>query len=243
MRLPSCVCDPTQSAGTGGHGRSSPEIDIIEGSVSAISDKTSVGVVSQTYQIAPFDDFYEPNYAFAEIYNDSITTMNTYTGGPYQQAVSGLTTLNNEWYQYPKSTNGEFQTYAFEYTPGSTSSSMIQWYVGGEANWKLTAPAIGPNGNIKSRPISEEPMSIIMNLGLSSSFAYIDWADLKFPAVMKIDYVRIYQSGTPSVTCDPAGWETTDYIARHPQAYQNYNVTLWEAAGYSKPKNSLMDTC
>lgn len=199
--------------------------------------------MSQTYQIAPFDDFYYPNYAFVEIYNDSLTTMNTYTGGPYQQAFSAVSTLNNDWYETPTSGSGDFQTYAFEYVPGETTSSMIQWSVGGEPLWKLQAAALGPNGNIGARPISEEPMSIILNLGLSDSFAYIDWEQLDFPFVMKIDYVRIYQSGTASVTCDPPGWETTDYIANHPDAYTNSNITSWADAGYDRPKNSLMDGC
>lgn len=243
MRLPSCVCDLSDSAGTSKHGRSSPEIDVIEASVATLTDQTEIGVVSQTYQVAPFDDFYYPNYAFVEIYNDSVTTMNSYTGGPYQQAFSGLTTLNNEWYETPETGTGEFQTYAFEYVPGTGSSSMIQWYVGGEPLWKLQAAALGPNGNIGSRPISEEPMSIIMNLGLSDSFAYIDWQALQFPFVMKIDYVRIYQSGSASVTCDPTGWETTQYIADHPAAYTNSNITLWEDAGYTRPNNKLMDGC
>lgn len=243
MRLPSCICNASESAGTYGYGCSSPEIDIIEASVGTITDGTDVGVVSQTYQLAPFDDFYEPNYAYVEIYNDSITTMNSYTGGPYQQAFSGVSTLNNQWYQDVTSGTSQFQTYSFEYVPGSSSSSMIQWNIGGEPVWKLQASSLGPNGNIASRPISEEPMSIIMNLALSNSFAAIDWPELQFPAVMKIDYVRIYQSGTSSVTCDPLGWETTQYIADHPAAYTNPNVTLWADAGYTKPKNRLMNGC
>lgn len=82
MRLPSCVCDKSQSIGDG-HGRSAPEIDIIEASVAAVSDSSIVGVVSQTFQVAPFDEFYEPDFQFVEIYNDTITTMNDYKGGMY----------------------------------------------------------------------------------------------------------------------------------------------------------------
>lgn len=243
MRLPSCVCDRSESAGTGSYGRSSPEIDIIEASVGGITDGREVGVVSQTFQLAPFDDFYEPNYKYVEIYNDSITTMNTYTGGPYQQAFSGVSTLNNQWYQNPTSGAGRFQTYGFDYVPGTSPDSMIQWYVGDEPVWKLQASSLGPNGNIGARPISEEPMSIIMNLAISQSFANVLFAELQFPAIMKIDYIRIYQSGTSSVTCDPSGWETTDYIAKHPAAYNNVNVTRWADAGYDMPKNKLMHGC
>lgn len=243
MRLPACLCDRTQAPGSVSHGRSAPEIDVFEASVGTFTDGTTNGVVSQSYQIGPFDDYYQPNYQFSEIYNDTLTTLNSYTGGPYQQAISGVTALNNQWYQYPAATANQFQTYAFEYTPGGTSSSNIQWYVADEPVWKMHVATLGANGNIAARTISEEPMALVMNLAMSQSFAYIDWASLVFPAVMKIDYVRIYQSGPASVTCDPPGWETTDYIANHPNAYTNKDVTSWEAAGYSKPLNSFMNTC
>lgn len=125
--------------------------------------------------------------------------------GPFQQAFSGLSTLNNQWYQTPPSGDGQFQTYAFNYIPGSSSSSMIEWYVGDTPLWKLQAASLGATGNIGQRPIAEEPMSIIMNLALSESFAKIEWTKLQFPSVMKFDYIRIYQD-TESITCDPPGW-------------------------------------
>ncbi|CCG85039.1 protein of unknown function [Taphrina deformans PYCC 5710] len=243
MRLPSCLCNPEEAPGSVSHARSAPEIDVFEASVGEFTDGTTNGIVSQSYQIGPFDDYYQPNYEFSEIYNDTLTTLNSYTGGPYQQALSGVTALNNQWYQYPAATADKFQTYAFEYVPGGTTSSSVRWYVGGEAVWKMNAATLGANGNIAARTITEEPMAIVMNLAMSQSFAYIDWASLVFPAIMKIDYVRIYQSGTASVTCDPPGWETTDYIANHPNAYTNKDVTSWEAAGYSKPLNKLMNGC
>lgn len=88
--------------------------------------------------------------------------------------------------------------------------------------------AIGPNGNISQRDISREPMSIVLNLGFSTSWTYIDWSllgwvihrsegpsraqdtdtsvrpKLEEGVTMYIDYVRIYQEeGKESVTCDP----------------------------------------
>lgn len=70
-------------------------------------------------------------------------------------------------------------------------------------------------------------MSIVLNLGMSYSWSEI-WMDkLKFPTVMHIDYVRLYQKpGQESVTCDPPGYPTTDYIAKHPKAYRNKNATV-----------------
>src|SRR5947199_248839 len=72
-----------------------------------------VGIASQSAQLAPFDIWYQPNYGkislapmlsytnlitfqhidFIEVYNRSITQMNAYRGGAYQQALSGVTTL------------------------------------------------------------------------------------------------------------------------------------------------------
>ena len=61
---------------------------------------------------------------------------------------------------------------------------------------------------------------------------------------MRVDYVRWYQKkGQEMVTCDPPGYETTEYIANHPAAYNNPNYTKWEDAGYDWPKNTLMNGC
>ncbi|KAK7680656.1 hypothetical protein QCA50_016221, partial [Cerrena zonata] len=79
-----------------GQGRGAPEIDILEGEVDT---NKLFGVASQSYQIAPYDIWYYPDYNFVSIHNPDITTMNTYTGGPLQQAVSGTTTLNTDWYE------------------------------------------------------------------------------------------------------------------------------------------------
>ena len=76
-------------------------------------------------------------------------------------------------------------------------------------------------------------MSLVMNFGMSTGFAPVDLVNLAplMPAVMRFDYVRIYQdpsAPTPqSVTCDPPGMETTSYIAKHLEAYTNTNKTHW----------------
>jgi hypothetical protein len=52
-------------------------------------------------------------------------------------------------------------------------------------------------------------------------------ADLVFPTIMHIDYVRIYQkAGQENITCDPPGYPTTEYIKNHPVAYMNPNLTV-----------------
>lgn len=160
---------------------------------------------------------------FIEVYDPTITQMNEYRGGKYQQALSGLTVLNNNWYD-----GNQYQTYAFEYTTGSDGN--VLWYVGNQKTWKLDARAMGPNGNIGARIIPEEPMSIIMNFGMSPSFALVDLPGLNklLPATMRFDYVRIYQDPDKEmVTCDPPGYPTTEYINNHLDSYLDPNKTAW----------------
>ena len=162
-----------------------------------------------------------------EVYDDSITFLNSYQGAPFQQALSGLTNLNNDWY------NGkDYATYSYYYEPGA--SGQITWGVADEAVWKLDARSIGPNGNVGQRVIPMEPMAVVMNFGMSTGFSALNLTGIAttLPATMRFDYVRIYQpAGSTSVTCDPSGYETTEYIENHIDAYTNPNKTQW----YVKP--------
>ena len=236
QRLPSCSC-AGEDHPTPGTGRGAPEIDIAE--ISGDWGGHGWGVATQSYQVAPFDIWYYPNYDFMETPNYNLSYVNTYTGGPYQQAVSTTSMLNNAWYD-----GNEYQRYSFEYSPGSDESAYVAWVIGDDETMKFDARAVGPNGNIGQRLIAEEPMSLILNLGFSHSWVDIDFAALKFPTVLRVDYVRWYQKEDEQmVTCDPPGYETTEYIANHPAAYNNPNFTHWEDAGYARPRNTLMDGC
>jgi len=54
---------------------------------------------------------------------------------------------------------------------------------------------------------------IIANLGFSPNFGGIDFDKVKFPATMKIDYVRVYQpSNARNIGCDPEDAPTMTYI-------------------------------
>lgn len=234
QKLSSCTCkgEDHPNAGTG---RGAPEIDILEASV---DPNNRIGVVTQSFQVAPFDIFYRPNSNFMAMPDYDTTQMNTYCGGPFQQAVSATTLLNNSWYD-----GTAYQKYAFEYIPG-TSTGKIAWYVGENPSFIMDGRAIGPNGNIAARQVSEEPMSAILNLGLSNSWSEVLIGDLKFPTIMHIDYVRIYQKpGQTSVTCDPPGYPTTEYIKEHGVAYNNPNLTSWSETGYPWPKNKVVTGC
>ncbi|OMP85428.1 Beta-glucan synthesis-associated protein KRE6 [Diplodia seriata] len=222
MRLPACTCDGEDHPNQG-KSRSAPEIDVIEASNAPLASGDYIGVVSQSCQLAPFDIWYQPDYDFFEVYDHSITEINSYAGGPYQQAISGLSNLNNDWYD-----GNAYQKYAFDYTPGD--SGFVTWFVGDEPMWTLDARAIGPNGNVAQRVIPEEPMSLIINFGMSDSFSAINLTGIAstLPATMRIDYIRIYQDeDNELMTCDPPGYPTTDYIASHPEPYSNINLTRW----------------
>ncbi|KAL8762184.1 MAG: hypothetical protein Q9184_001781 [Pyrenodesmia sp. 2 TL-2023] len=245
MRLPACTCDGEDHPSPG-KSRSAPEIDVIEASVATLGPPGSTnmnGVVSQSCQIAPFDIFYQPNTDFMEIYDHAVTELNSYQGGVFQQALSGLTNVNNAWYD-----GKGYQKYDFYYTPGKTGE--IIWSVADKPVWKLDARALGPNGNVGQRTIPQEPMALVMNFGMAAGFSALNLTGLtaSMPATMRFDYVRIYQDpDSKSMTCDPPGYPTTDYIRSHPKAYANPNITHWEsgpgAAGYKWPKNTLVDGC
>ncbi|CCH60253.1 hypothetical protein TBLA_0C04560 [Henningerozyma blattae CBS 6284] len=238
QRLSVCTCDGEDHPNQG-TGRGAPEIDIIEGE----ADTTlGVGIASQSMQIAPFDIWYIPDYDFVEIYNFTVTTMNTYCGGPFQQAVSAVSTLNTTWYQFGPQA-GYYQKYAIELL-NDDEEGYCRWFVGDNPTFTIHAKALHPNGNIGWRRISKEPMSIIMNLGISNNWAYIDWQSIYFPVTMSIDYVRIYQpNNSVSITCDPKDYPTYDYIQDHIVAYTNPNLTSWSSTGFEMPKNILTGNC
>ena len=218
QKLPSCTC-PGEDHPTPGTGRGAPEIDVFEGSA---DPNLRLGVITQSYQLAPYDIWYQPNYDYLHIRDYNTTQLNSYCGGPFQQAISGQTALNNSWYD-----GINYQKYGFEYTPGVGRDSQISWFVGEDVSFGMNGHAIGPNGNVGARVVSEEPMSMVLNLGFSNSWTGIDIGALRFPTMMRVDYVRWYQkAGQHSVTCDPPGYETTEYIMKHPNAYHNYNLTV-----------------
>lgn len=219
MRLPSCTC-PGEDHPSPGTGRGVPEIDIAEVSVSYLGEK--LPVATQSYQVAPFDIWYYPDYNFTAFPDHRLSYLNTYTGGAYQQAISTTTNLNHDWYD-----GKAYQRFSYEYVPGEGEHAYINWKLGGQTMFHLDGRAIGPNGNIQTRQISQEPMSLIINLGISNSWTLINWEELVFPTVLRVDYVRYYQKkGETMVTCDPPGFETTKYIEEHLDAYMNPNLKV-----------------
>lgn len=69
MRLPACTCKGEDHPSPG-KSRSAPEIDALEGSIIYLGpgQTNPVGSISQSYQIAPFDIWYQPNYGEYDAY-------------------------------------------------------------------------------------------------------------------------------------------------------------------------------
>ncbi|KAG8972454.1 hypothetical protein FRC05_010047 [Tulasnella sp. 425] len=241
QRLSACTCPGSDHPGPSvSKGRGAPEIDIIEAETNLKNWRCQA---SQSMQLAPYDSNWSWDNSVSTIYNDSATEFNTYKGGQYQEAVSALTDCGITAY------NGTaYQTYGFEYwsDPKNRGNGYVTWAMEGKPSWTLPASAIAADAavGVSDRIISEEPMSIALNLGLAPTFQQQDWKNLRFPARMYVDYVRVYQrKGHENIGCDPKDYPTADYINRHINAYTNPNLTIWSQAGYTFPRNSKYDGC
>jgi beta-glucanase (GH16 family) len=239
QRLSSCTCPGQDHPGPNLQtGRGVPEIDIFETQVDV---SVFEGQVSQSFQVAPYNYQYQfTSTSPATTVQGSQTQFNSYKGGVYQQAASAITYIDSANY------NGQgYAKYAYEWwsNPSNRPEGYIQWYSEGQETWKITAASIGADSTaeISSRLIPEEPMYIILNLGLAPSFQAQDFMHMQFPSEMYIDYVRVYQrEGIPNgLTCDPPNRPTADYINNHLNAYTNPNITTWSQAGYNFPTNTL----
>ena len=214
MRTPACTCPGEDHPGPDRNmGRSAPELDILE----AQNSLGRTGHTSQSLQVAPFDMDYAWDNNSATIYDTQYATeFNDYTGGVYQEAVSGLTTIPSD--AYVKAPGARYVTFGVEYAPDFdfNGSGSITWYMDGQPTWGVDASAMPPRPDIDigQRIVPTEPMSIIMNLHLSSGFQAIDFDSLTYPAVMKIDYVV---RAVPSPACSPI---TTDALPPLQRVYQ-----------------------
>jgi len=223
-------------------GRSAPEIDIFEATT---SDKT--GAVSQSGQWGPFNAGYEWFNTTANLIipDPTITQLNTYTGGVYQQAISSISLANSSCYELNEQC---YAVYGYEYQPGyANDSAYIMWVNNNQTAWTMNAAgtAADERVDIGPRPIPQEPMYMIINLGISPNFGAIDFEHLTFPTTMSVDYVRVYQRPEDVNTgCDPEGFPTQSYINQFSGAYTNPNFTTWRNDfGQPFPKNQFMGQC
>ena len=88
-----------------------------------------------------------------------------------QQAVSALTNLPDNMFQ---GSGAVFTTLGFEYwaNPDNRDEGFITWQVDGKPTVRMSVSAMGPDqgtdgSQVSQRIVPEEPMSIILNLGIS----------------------------------------------------------------------------
>jgi beta-glucanase (GH16 family) len=238
QRLSACTCrgeshpGPMRTDGTY-VGRSAPEIDVLEATIIQ-----KVPWVSMSSQFAPFNAAYYLDQTQAEIYNSTSTQFNSYRGGAFQQTASAVGLTNTSCYE---TTGRCYAIYGFEYVPGF-DSAYITWINQVKA-WTVFSSAFkaDPVTEVSARPVPQEPMYIIANLGMAQQFGTID-ADIDsvFPATMEVDWIRVYQQKDKvNVGCDPKDFPTSAYISTYQEAYTNPNLTTWKDYGQPWPKNKL----
>lgn len=245
QRLSRCTCPgeshpgPVHSDGTY-VGRSAPEIDIFEAQI-----RKDIGQVSQSCQWAPFNEqylWYNTTGNF-EIYDPDNSELNDYLGGVFQQATSGVTNTDQNCYELATKC---FSVYGFEYKPGF-DGAYIDWISNNKLSWSLNSGgmAADPKVEISARPIPQEPMYIIANLGMSENFGKVDLEHLTFPTTMRIDWIRVYQpKNAINIGCDPPDFPTATYIEQYIEAYTNPNLTTWvDDYKQPMPKNKFLGQC
>ncbi|KAK7052326.1 beta-glucan synthesis-associated protein [Favolaschia claudopus] len=246
QRLSRCTCPGESHPGPmhedGSYvGRAAPEIDVFEAQI-----EDGQGAVSQSGQWAPFNAAYVWfNTSDNLIIPDpSISALNSYTGGAYQQATSVVTKTNQGCYELGG--DGCFAVYAMEYKPGF-DNAYISWWSDNKLAWTIRSEGLAkdPVAEIAARPVPQEPMYLLANLGMSSNFGFVDLEHLVFPTTLSIDYVRVYQYPDQiNIGCDPPDFPTAAYIDAYLEAYSNPNLTTWVDDYKQKiPRNKLVDGC
>ncbi|KAI0737558.1 beta-glucan synthesis-associated protein-domain-containing protein [Daedaleopsis nitida] len=155
-------------------------------------------------------------------------------------------------YQYVWINNSE------TYTIADPTRSKFNNYMGGvyqEATSVVSAAnpaAYELNGfqpdsvsQISGRPVPQEPVYLLMNLGMSKNFGRVDSDNLEFPSTMRVDWIRVYQDpDATNIGCDPPDFPTRTYIEAYKEAYSNANLTTWvDDYGQTIPKNKLLGQC
>ncbi|KAJ7905031.1 glycoside hydrolase family 16 protein [Mycena leptocephala] len=253
QRLSRCTCPgeshpgPIHQSDNSYVGRSAPEIDVFEAQI-----QDGEGAVSQSGQWAPFNAGYvwfntSDNLVIAD---PTISVLNTYTGGAYQQATSVVTKTNQRCYEL---LDNCYSLYGMEYKPVDPNlhqgfdDSYISWISDNKLAWTVHAAGLAadPKTEIDRRPVPQEPMYILANLGMSTNFGTVDVEHLTFPTTLSLDYVRVYQyADSINIGCDPPDFPTQQYINTYIEAYTNPLLTTWvNDYGQTIPKSSLVDGC
>jgi hypothetical protein len=110
-RWSSCTCPGYENEHPGPNitiGRNVPEIDLIEAQIEV---SRATGQVSQSFQVAPFNGYYKIDNTTIDVFDETVSSMNSYWGGQYQQAASVLTDVENDYY---RDNSDEYGVFGFE---------------------------------------------------------------------------------------------------------------------------------
>jgi beta-glucanase (GH16 family) len=153
--------------------------------------------------------------------------------------------------------------YQVEWVMGS--EGYVRWLLEDVVIFEIPAEAIEnvPQDDAQSNPkkiMLEEPMYIILNVALSTSWGTTppnpgspcrgDGSDAQvnaicdgFPMYMKIDYIRIYQdlsaASTMAIGCDPATHPTKQFIEDHIDEYETPDNKVIEVHGGANCRDDL----
>ncbi|TMW65146.1 hypothetical protein Poli38472_009313 [Pythium oligandrum] len=153
----------------------------------------------------------------------------------------------------------DYVVYQVEWVTGK--NGYVRWMVDGHPLFEITTEAFSnvPQDKAKTNPekiMLEEPMYLIMNVALSSSWGTTppnpgkpcrgDGSDPKvnkicdeFPMFLKVDYIRFYQDldknrdadNLMQLSCDPPSHPTREWILGHIDEYQDWDNPLMDVAG------------
>jgi hypothetical protein len=168
QRVSACTCPGGDHPGPDvSVGRGVPEIDIIEAQVDV---SLFEGQVSQSFQVAPFNNEWRIDNTSTSFVDDTKTKFNGYRGSEEQQAVSALTYIPSTVYS-----GQDYGVYGFEYwaDPDNRDDGYITWVSSGTESWTMKAAAVGPDTTVEigQRLIPEEPMVRAILYRLSIIFA------------------------------------------------------------------------
>ncbi|KAF8905867.1 beta-glucan synthesis-associated [Mucidula mucida] len=134
-----------------------------------------------------------------EIYNSTVSQLNLYRGGVYPQSTSASLAFHGclinsiavdpDCYELE---GGCYSVYAFKYKPGY-DDGYITWVNDGKGAWTFRGPGTAADSRVEigARPVPQEPMYIITNLGMSGNFGdtigppLITYTSAKLPAPMR----------------------------------------------------------
>ncbi|KAI0744973.1 beta-glucan synthesis-associated protein [Earliella scabrosa] len=251
QRLSRCTCPgeshpgPIHASTNEYVGRGAPEIDMFEAQVGGSAMGDGVGAVSQSGQWAPFNYQYtwNNNSDSLLIVDETISGLNDFKGGVYQQATSVVSATNQAAYEF---SGYQYAVYGFQYKPGF-GDAYIAWINGGKLAWRITQAGVGPDSisEINGRPVPQEPMYLLVNLGMSPNFGFIDFEHILFPSKMRVDWIRVYQDPNMiNIGCDPPDFPTKAYIDKYIRAYTNPDLTTWvDDFKQPIPKSRLLGEC